>query len=755
MGCACCKAGQELETARQELQRQQALIAQQNARLGQLDQQAAHIKQLEDLHSVNGHALEILQRQCRATEAQVQAEERALREQIRAAEARAAELQAAIGERDRKIGELQQEISVLDTERQGEQEKARAYREQSRAEAQAAELQRAGLQSAIHEQERKIAQLQQEVSALGRERQGEQVKARAQSLAAEAKAAELQSTVVQLQGAIAEGDRKIGERDLTIAQLQQKVSALGKDLNQQKEVRLEAAAASEKRRQRVAVLESQLDQRALKPCHGGSPAKAKERPASLRDLLGQWEERAIPAPSWECEQCDNAWNPLSQEGNRALAAGYKDGKQVIEYQCGDCRFLVDLAAGEQTNRQTDARAKLRISTPPAAVTLCGPGAPMTLSPKERRAELRWLVGRCAASPDNPVQLLLVHALAHGFETVCIRGELRSGLQVILRAIELAPAWGRLYHHLALELELTGQQNNCCSLRNGRIITAAEAHKEAERLEPGCALFLQGYSETGCALILQHNLPKGLQLAHFKPRGPVTFGEVQHLVGFLENEQCPTTLEKALEPLLRPEHDREAFEIAIRDSSANPVTRVGLEADLSPLHRAAIASYTLESPFALYKLLNAPLHRAGSATPADLQPCRPYLRLLLEALRALPFCHDPSTELYRGVAVPANSDSYLLTLRDDPQQFVRRVLTFAAPTSTTTDYHKAKAHTRGNGVVFVLRGIPRAKRISSLSCHQLEDEVLIEPPCSVRVDSFECEDCVKIYATATECSVSYF
>jgi hypothetical protein len=150
---------------------------------------------------------------------------------------------------------------------------------------------------------------------------------------------------------------------------------------------------------------------------------------------------------------------------------------------------------------------------------------------------------------------------------------------------------------------------------------------------------------------------------------------------------------------------------------------------------ALIMYTLETPCAVYQLLNHPLNINGIRSKAALRWQLRYLKLLTMALRIVPrdSAYWYTGVIYRGVSIESNA-----TLREKYENFKEAfkpgaLLVFAAPTSATKDSSIAGRFTKG--IQFVFQGDRPDKgpggvelKAGDISVYE-EAEVLISAPSS--------------------------
>ena len=163
--------------------------------------------------------------------------------------------------------------------------------------------------------------------------------------------------------------------------------------------------------------------------------------------------------------------------------------------------------------------------------------------------------------------------------------------------------------------------------------------------------------------------------------------------------------------------------------------------------AALIFYTVEEPFPFYLLVSQPLNVSGVRSKLQLTCQLPFLKLLTVALASVPRDSEYwySGVVYRGVKVDASEilkakyDNYITAFAPGTK------ITFAAPTSTTTNSVVAGSFTRG--IQYVMQGERPdcgpggiALKAGDLSVYD-EDEVLLTAPLS-----FEVVACTKVDTT---------
>jgi len=149
---------------------------------------------------------------------------------------------------------------------------------------------------------------------------------------------------------------------------------------------------------------------------------------------------------------------------------------------------------------------------------------------------------------------------------------------------------------------------------------------------------------------------------------------------------------------------------------------------------AVILYTMESPVPFYAVLTFPLNVQGVRKLSALTHHLPLLKLLTVAWRCLVIVPVYRFEgvAYRGVSIEGNP-----ALQEKHANFTRdfavgKRITFAAPTSTTTNPAIASGFT--HGIQFVIQGVGLAGappglllRAGDLSMFD-EDEVMLQGPC---------------------------
>ena len=214
------------------------------------------------------------------------------------------------------------------------------------------------------------------------------------------------------------------------------------------------------------------------------------------------------------------------------------------------------------------------------------------------------------------------------------------------------------------------------------------------------------------------------------------GEIEPpmLVDLVGNTPEPATLEEALRPL-----DKYPYKVwkggvdvsveldlpsLLKEATAcvkNAQRKLKDDASLGTNpHR--IGSIRLYSMNTMYHVVNSSL-RSKDRSPESLQPLKPYLKLLLVALRNLPPKFHYKGTVYRGEL--GHHPDFENKYKND------REIVFYGFTSTTTT---AEVLTRpyfcgktGDRTVFQIDGVYEcAYNITSLSNYQDEDEVLFEP-----------------------------
>ena len=163
--------------------------------------------------------------------------------------------------------------------------------------------------------------------------------------------------------------------------------------------------------------------------------------------------------------------------------------------------------------------------------------------------------------------------------------------------------------------------------------------------------------------------------------------------------------------------------------------------------AALIFYTVEDPFPFYLLVSQPLNVSGVRSKLQLTCQLPFLKLLTVAIAAVTRDGEYwySGVLYRGVKVEgskilkAKYDDYIAAFAPGTK------VTFAAPTSATTNSVVASSFTRG--IQYVIQGERPdcgpggvALKAGDLSVYA-EDEVLLPAPLS-----FEVVACTKVDTT---------
>jgi hypothetical protein len=148
--------------------------------------------------------------------------------------------------------------------------------------------------------------------------------------------------------------------------------------------------------------------------------------------------------------------------------------------------------------------------------------------------------------------------------------------------------------------------------------------------------------------------------------------------------------------------------------------------------AAFVFYTMEQPFPFYLLITRPLNVQGMRSKASLECQLPFLKLLTVAIRSVP---RDSEYWFKGVVYRGVSIEQSPALKKKYQEYEKefepgRSITFAAPTSSTTDDAVASRFTKG--VQFIIQGDGECGpggvllRPFDLSAFE-EAEVLIEGP----------------------------
>lgn len=241
---------------------------------------------------------------------------------------------------------------------------------------------------------------------------------------------------------------------------------------------------------------------------------------------------------------------------------------------------------------------------------------------------------------------------------------------------------------------------------------------------------------------------------------------QHLAGFLRDAALMTP-EHALHELSKCDcstlevpglrtptsGDIKAIMEACRAKAAQ--TRIeGWSEDLE-LHESfkmVIVMYTLQTPYPVFQLLNAPFYTSWP-TSATFKHHRPLLRLLLTALLALPGAMKFTGTVYRGLDVRGRPQ--LERLASNPSEYFAAGarLAFGGPTSATTS--EAAAQRFAHGLLFELRGVTGFK-IAALSVFPNEREVFLTPPTTIVVKEWRREaNGVRVIADyAASQSVSY-
>ena len=150
------------------------------------------------------------------------------------------------------------------------------------------------------------------------------------------------------------------------------------------------------------------------------------------------------------------------------------------------------------------------------------------------------------------------------------------------------------------------------------------------------------------------------------------------------------------------------------------------------YAAALTLFTMEEPFPFYKLVTKPLNVAGVRDRGSLRRQACYFKLLLTSIRLVPrdsefWCNDV---LHRGLSIEG---SPLLRAKYDDYRNAFSPgtrITFAAPTSATTD--EAAAAAFEGGIRYVIQGAtpdcgPGGVRLDAGVSVYDEKEVLLDAP----------------------------